>query len=70
MSMYLCNRCDTLKDNDWDVGEEDPKNLLELMCQQCTADAEDDFLEPVRGDFTQKQKELGDQTIADAREPA
>jgi hypothetical protein len=42
MSMYRCNRCERFCDDDYNVCTADPKDPRELMCENCTADEEDD----------------------------
>ena len=42
MAMYYCNVCGHLKDDDWCVGMEDPEDGLELICEECYAEAEEE----------------------------
>ena len=42
MSMYRCSRCGGLKDNDYNVCTEDPREPLGLMCEECACEVEDE----------------------------
>jgi DNA-directed RNA polymerase subunit RPC12/RpoP len=42
MAIYRCSRCDAWKDGDYDTCSEDPEDELGLMCEDCTAELEDE----------------------------
>lgn len=72
MSIYHCSRCERFCDNDYDPCTIDPKNGLELMCENCTADAEEAAADsvPARPAFTKEQQAIIDQIVSQAQEPA
>ena len=47
MSIYRCNECDEMKDKDYNVCVADPRNDLELLCEDCACELgiEDDTAE-------------------------
>ena len=62
MAVYRCSRCDTLKDGDFCVCAEDPREEFGLMCEACAedsdeiADAKSRFVR--EGSFTKEQLKI------------
>lgn len=48
MSMYYCDKCDKLKDDDWEPAAESPFSEFGLLCPECEAELKD--AEPQEGE--------------------
>ena len=42
MAMYICFECGNFKDDDWCVGTEHPTQPLELICEDCACEIDEE----------------------------
>ena len=59
MSMFLCARCDNLRDSDDGCAEWGPKQT-ELICVDCMAEVEDEANQEPPREFTAEQQRIID----------
>ena len=45
MAIYYCNHCGNLKDEDYNVCSEDPREASELVCEDCIVEIEEEMME-------------------------
>ena len=48
MAIYYCNHCGNLKDEDYNVCSEDPREANELVCEDCIVEIEEELAEDAR----------------------
>jgi hypothetical protein len=53
--MYVCSRCDVLKDGDYNCCSEDPAVENGLMCEDCATEAEGEDAPVFKQEFTNDQ---------------
>lgn len=43
MSIYICDHCNEMKDDDFDCGLDDPRGTGDLVCEECCMSIEEEL---------------------------
>ena len=68
MSTYRCNKCDGWFDNDYSPCSQDPDNELELICEDCTIELENEEDEDMEFSLEQSAKLIDECKVRWAKE--